>query len=82
MQVDNRKDYDVVLLDSVEDAVWKPARWSPTGIAVDRLVLERILDNPIEDSVNLRDKLAPQAGKLPFVPSSCPTQVSLGLTSG
>jgi hypothetical protein len=82
MQVDNREDHDVALLDSVEDAVWKPARWSPTSIAVDRLVLKRILGNPVEDSVNFCDKLAPQAWELSFVPSSCATQVSLGLTSG
>ncbi len=82
MQVDNRKYHDVALLDSVEDSIWKPARWSPTNIAVDRLVLKRILGNAVEDSVNLCDKLAPQAWELSFVPSSRTTQVSLGLASG
>lgn len=80
MQVDYRKYHDVVLLDSVKDAVRKPPWESPANIMVDCLVLKRILNNPIEHGINLCDKLAPEPAQLLLVPSSGTPQVGLGLT--
>jgi hypothetical protein len=80
MQMDYRKYHDVVLLDSVRDAVWKPSWQSPASISVDYLVLMRILNNPIEHCINLCHKLAPESWQLLFVPSSGTAQVGLGLT--
>jgi hypothetical protein len=77
----NRENDDVCIVDSIENTKWKPPRNGAPSIPIDRLVLQRILYDPIKDGVNLSNKLAPESGHLPLVPSRSLPQVAFGLSS-
>jgi hypothetical protein len=71
------EDDDVLIVDSVENSIWKsPGNGSPS-IPICHLVLQRILYDPNKHGVNLTNKLPTEAGHLPLVPSRGLPQVHL-----
>lgn len=81
MQVRYCEHYYVRVVDAVENTKWKSTCHGSTRAPIDHLVLQRILQDPIEHGVNLSNKLAPESDHLSLVPSRCLPQVTLGLSS-
>jgi hypothetical protein len=52
MQINDSKNEDVRSVDSVEDAIWKPARGGAPHLPVDDLVLHRVRANAIQKGID------------------------------
>lgn len=81
VQVNNRKDYDTVLLYPVENTVREFVGNDSPYLAVDRLILQGVLDKSVQGRFDLCNKLSTQAGTLSFVPPRSLPQVTLRLPS-
>ena len=79
MQINDSKHKDLRSVDSVEDAVGKPARDSSAHLSVDYLVLHRVQTNAIEKGIDLLHERPAEAYALPFIPSGGLPDVRLGL---
>lgn len=60
MKVDDAEDEDRVSLDAVEDPLRKPMQDGPTCLAVQHLILKRVLGHAVQRAVYLGDELPPQ----------------------
>lgn len=81
MEVRYCENYYVCIVDAVENTKWKSSCHRAAYVSIDQLILQRILQDPIQHGVNLSNKLAPESDDLSFVPSRRFPQVTLSLSS-
>ena len=79
MQMDQGKDQHNRPVDAVEEAVWEPARDGASHLAMDDLLLERILAHSVQNGVDLFHEGTAETRALLFVPARRCPDVRLGL---
>lgn len=79
MQMHHRKHENSRSVDSVEETVGEPARDGSSDTAVNDLMLQRVLSNPVEKHVDLVQERTAETTALSFVPAGSLPDVRLRL---
>jgi len=79
MQMHHRKHENSRSVDTVEKTVGEPAWDGPANAALDDLMLQRVLPNPVEKRVDLVQERTTEARVLSFVPAGRLPDVRLRL---
>jgi len=81
VQMHNRQNKDLLLVNREEDSIWEGSRHRTSRIAVNDRELERVIFDPLEQKVHILDELDAESSLLRLVPGGGFVDVDLGLNS-